>query len=145
MTAKKYLNQAYQLDQRVNSKLQQIDALRSLTQKVTSRMKADVVSSTRNVTSLEDAIIRLMEAENELNLQIDALVDLKKDIMKKLDRISNFEYQIVLEKRYLCFQTWQEIASDLKFGLRWVHVIHTKALHALEEVLNKGTNASSML
>ena len=36
MTAKEYLGQAYRLDQRINSKLQQVDSLRSLTQKITA-------------------------------------------------------------------------------------------------------------
>ena len=70
MTAKEFLGQAYRLDQRINSKLQQIDSLRGLTQKVTQSYDSEVVSRTRNVTSLEDAIIRLMEAEEELNQQI---------------------------------------------------------------------------
>ena len=63
MTAKEFLGQAYRLDQRINSKLQQIDSLRGLTQKVTQSYDNEVVSRTRNVSSLEDAIIRLMEAE----------------------------------------------------------------------------------
>ena len=82
MNAKDYLGQAYRLDQRINSKLQQISSLRSLTQRVTASFDGEVVSHTRNVTSLEDAIIRLMEAEEELNRQIDRLVDMKIDIAK---------------------------------------------------------------
>ena len=80
MTAKEYLGQAYRLDQRINSKLQQVDSLRSLTQKITASYDGEVVSHTRNVTSLQDTIIRLMEAEEELNRQIDELVDLKMDM-----------------------------------------------------------------
>ena len=83
MTAKEYLGQAYRLDQRINSKLQQVDSLRSLTQKITASYDGEVVSHTRNVTSLQDTIIRLMEAEEELNRQIDELVDLKMDIARQ--------------------------------------------------------------
>ncbi|MDE6666595.1 MAG: hypothetical protein K2K14_10505 [Ruminococcus sp.] len=36
MTTKEYLNQAYQIDQRINSKLTQIENLRSLATRVTS-------------------------------------------------------------------------------------------------------------
>ena len=36
MTATEYLGQAYRLDQRINSKLQQVESLRSLTRKVTA-------------------------------------------------------------------------------------------------------------
>ena len=84
MTAKVYLQQAYKLDQRVNNKLLHIESLRSLTQKVTAAMKESVVSHTSCVTSLEDTIIRLMEAEDELNQQIDALVNLKRESLKQI-------------------------------------------------------------
>ena len=54
MTAKEYLGQAYRLDQRINSKLQQIESLRSLTQRVTVAYGGEVVSHTRNVTSMPE-------------------------------------------------------------------------------------------
>ena len=36
MTAKEYLSQAYRIDQRVNSKLRQVDSLRDLATRATS-------------------------------------------------------------------------------------------------------------
>ena len=96
MTAKEFLGQAYRLDQRINSKLQQIDSLRSLTQKVTQSYDNEVVSRTRNVSSLEDAIVRLMEAEEELNRQIDQLVDTKIEIGKLIEMVHNESYRLLL-------------------------------------------------
>ena len=116
MNAKDYLGQAYRLDQRINSKLQQISSLRSLTQRVTASFDGEVVSHTRNVTSLEEAIIRLMEAEEELNRQIDRLVDMKIDIGKLIDQVHNENYRLILEKRYLCFLPWDQIAEDMGAG-----------------------------
>lgn len=101
MTAKEFLAQAYRLDQRINSKLQQIDSLRSLTQKVTQSYDGEVVSRTRNVTSLEDAIIRLMEAEAELNQQIDQLVDTKIEIGKLIDAVHN-DFTFVHHNSLVC-------------------------------------------
>jgi len=142
MTAKEYLNQAYRLDQRINNKLMQIDALRSLTQKVTSRFKENIVSYTRNVTSLEDTIIRLMEAENELNQQIDDLVDLKREITNRVNTLENIDHRLVLEKRYLCILPWEEIALDMHYSLRGVQSVHTRALAALGEILVKQEGTS---
>jgi len=113
MTAKEFLGQAYRLDQRINSKLQQIDSLRGLTQKVTQSCDNEVVSRTRNVSSLEDAIIRLMEAEEELNRQIDQLVDTKIEIGKLIEKVHNESYRLLLEKRYLCFLAWDQIAAEM--------------------------------
>ena len=137
MTAKEYLSQACRLDQRINAKLEQVEALRSLTRKVTVSYGGEPVSHTRNVTSLEDSIIRLMEAENALNAAIDALVDMKMDIAQCINAVSNHDCQLLLEKRYLCFQTWEQIATDMHYSSRWVHIVHSRALAAIDKVLRE--------
>ena len=135
MTAKEYLGQAYRLDQRINTKLMQIESLRSLTQKVTVAYGGEPVSHTRNVSSLEDAIIRMMEAENELNREIDRLVDLKMDISAVIGAVRNENYRLVLEKRYLCFESWNQIGDEMRYSRRWVRDVHERALDVIEKIL----------
>lgn len=137
MTAKEFLAQAYRLDQRINSKLQQIDSLRGLTQKVTQSYDNEVVSRTRNVSSLEDAIIRLMEAEEELNRQIDQLVDTKIEIGKLIEMVHNESYRLLLEKRYLCFLSWDQIAAEMHYSRRWVLNKHERALEVADKLLRE--------
>lgn len=137
MTAKEYLSQAYRIDQRISSKLEQVMTLRSLTQKITVSYGSEPVSRTRNVSSMEDMIIRLMEAENDLNSTIDELVDLKMDITQCISAVPNRDYQLLLEKRYLCFQVWEQIASDMHYSARWVHIVHARALAAIGKVLRE--------
>ena len=137
MTAKEFLGQAYRLDQRINSKLQQIDSLRGLTQKVTQSYDNEVVSRTRNVSSLEDAIIRLMEAEEQLNMQIDQLVDTKIEIGKLIDMVHNESYRLLLEKRYLCFLSWDQIAAEMHYSRRWVLNKHERALEVADRPLRE--------
>ena len=135
MTAKEYLGQAYRLDQRINSKLQQVDSLRSLTQKITASYDGEVVSHTRNVTSLQDTIIRLMEAEEELNRQIDELVDLKMDITRLIDQVHNESFRLILEKRYLCFLQWDQIAAEMHYSRRWVLNKHDRAVEVVDKLM----------
>ena len=136
MNAKDYLNQAYRLDQRISSKLEQVSALRSLTQKVTASYEGEVISHTRNVTSLEDTIIRLMEAESELNAAIDTLVDLKRDVYATIQKVEKPEYQFLLEMRYLCFKSWVEIADQMHLEEHYVFRVHGQALKEVEKILN---------
>ena len=135
MTAKEYLGQAYRLDQRINSKLQQVDSLRSLTQKIIASYDGEVVSHTRNVTSLQDTIIRLMEAEEELNRQIDELVDLKMDIARLIDQVHNESFRLILEKRYLCFLQWDQIAAEMHYSRRWVLNKHDRAVEVVDKLM----------
>ena len=96
MTAKEYLGQAYWLDRRIDSKLEQLSALRETTTKATSVMNDTPVSHTRNMHSLQDVIAKIIDMENELNHDIDALVDLKRDIKQCIDAVENPEYKTLL-------------------------------------------------
>lgn len=137
MTAKEYLGQAYRLDQRINSKLQQVESLRSLTRKVTASYDGETVFHTRNVTSLEDTIFRLMEAEEELNRQIDELVVLKMDISRMIDRVRNESLRLILEKRYLCFLQWDQIAAEMHYSRRWVLKRHARAVEVVDKLMTE--------
>jgi DNA-directed RNA polymerase specialized sigma subunit len=131
MTAKEYLNQAYWLDRRINSKLEQISSLRDMATKTTGIMSDNVVSHTRNVHSLQDVIAKIIDMQEEINGDIDALVDLKRDIMRTIREIEDPETQTVLELRYLCFKRWEEISVIMNYSVRRVYQIHDEALEKI--------------
>ena len=128
MTAKEYLAQAYRIDQRINSKLEQIVSLRELATKATSTLSDTPPSGSRNVHSMEGIIVKMMELENEINADIDVLVDLKKEIMSIIKKINNPEQQTLLELRYLCFKTWEQIAVDMGYSIQNAYKVHDRAL-----------------
>ena len=96
MTAKEYLNQAYWLDRRIDSKLEQLSALKDMATKTTSVMSDDVVSHTRNVHSMQDVIAKIIDMQAEINADIDQLVDLKREIMQVVKAVQNPEHQTLL-------------------------------------------------
>ena len=89
MTAKEYLNQAYWLDKRIDSKLEQLSALKDMATRTTSVMSGEVVSHTRNVSSMQDVIVKIITMENEVNADIDRLVDLKAEIMRVIKAVAS--------------------------------------------------------
>ena len=131
MTAKEYLNQAYWLDRRIDSKLEQLSALRDTATKTTAVMDGEVVSHTRNVHSLQDVIAKIIDMQEEINGDIDALVDLKRDIMQTIREIEDPVAQTVLELRYLCFKRWEEISVIMNYSVRRVYQIHDEALEKI--------------
>lgn len=63
-----------------------------------------------------------------MHADIDQLVDLKRDIVAIIKAVENPEYQTLLELRYLCFKTWEQIAVDMGYELRYLHKLHHRAL-----------------
>lgn len=127
MTAKEYLSQAYRLDQRIDAKIEQVMSLRNLAAKATSTLSDAAPSGTQNVHRMEDIIIKIIDFENEINADIDRLVDLKREIMRGIKALPNLEYQTLLELRYLCFKSWEQIAIEMNYSIQHIYRMREKA------------------
>lgn len=132
MKIKEYLMQAYRIDQRINSKLEQIAALHDLATKATVTYSDMPKSPNRSGAKIEDAIIKIMDLEDEINRDIDKLVDLKTDITHLIKNLDSHEHQIILEQRYLCFKPWEQIAVDMGYSIQHTFRLHDAALTELE-------------
>jgi hypothetical protein len=135
MNAIEYLSQAYRLDQQIQTKLQQISSLRALSGTLKPFTGNDPVSHTRNVTALEDTVIKIMEEEQALNEQIDRLVDLKKEIARTISQVDDVVYRLILEKRHLCFLMWEQIACEVNYSVRSVQTKYWEAIKVVERIL----------
>lgn len=138
MTTKEYLSQAYRIDQRINSKLEQVASLRVLATKATSTISDNLPSGSQNVQAMEDNIVKIIDLENEINKDIGTLVDLRREIVGVIKRISNPEYQTLLELRYLCFYSWEKVAVEMDYDLRYMHKLHRKALEQCSVFIPNG-------
>ena len=128
MTAKEYLSQAFRLDQRINSKLEQVSRLRNMAVKATGSFQAERISGTRQHSPMESSLVKVIDLEYEINDDIDRLVDLKREIIEVVNSVQPAECQLVLEMRYLSFMTWEEIADRMNYSYRQIHRIHGQAL-----------------
>ena len=126
--AKKYLSQAFGLNQRIESKLGQIEDLHDLATKATVTYSDMPKSPNRDVSRMEDAIIKIIDLENEINQDMMKLVELKKDIIRRIKAVESAALQTILELRYLSYMRWEEIAIELGYGIDNVFRLHRNAL-----------------
>lgn len=131
LTAKEYLSQAYHLDQRINAKLEQVMALRELATKANSTLSDMPRADSPNVCRMEDIILKIVDSENEINAEIDKLVDLKRELRAVIGAVEQPEYQTLLELRYLCFKTWEQIAVAMVYSIQHTYRMHDQALRAV--------------
>ncbi len=128
MTAKDYLCKAYRLDQRINSKLEQVASLNELAMRATSTLSDMPKSPSSTNSKMEDVICRIIDLQDEINKDIDKLVDLKINIVSIIKTVPNPEHQMLLELRYLCFKTWEQIAVEMGYSVRNIYHLHGAAL-----------------
>lgn len=128
MTAREYLSQAYYLDQRINSKIEQVESLNDLARKAGCAISGMPRNPDRAVSSMANAVERIVDLQAEVNADIERMVRLKAEIMAVIRQVEDPELQTLLEKRYLNFHTWGQIAVDMGYNVRHLYRIHDRAL-----------------
>ena len=132
METKAYLERARNINIQIDSKLEQVSALRQLAIKASSTLSPVPPSGTPDPHRLEETIAKMMDMEHEVDEDIDHLVDLKADIMKVISRVPDDRERVVLELRYLAFKDWASIADAIGLHIRQVYRLHDEALKHIE-------------
>jgi len=138
-TAKDYLSQAYRIDQRINSKIEQVSSLHDLATKATSTLSDIPPSGTRNFHSMENIICKILDLESDINTDLNNLLDLKREIVELIKSISNHEYQTIMELRYLCYKPWEQIAVNMDYSIHHLYKIHNAALEYFSDLMKHDT------
>jgi len=139
MTAKEYLMQAKFLDMRINSKIQQVEALNDLATSASLVLTGMPRNPNKATSKMADAVAKIVDLQAEINHDIDALVDLKKEISSTIKAVPSSELQTLLEKRYLCFQSWEVIAVDMDYSMHHLYKLHNQALEICNGLLKQDT------
>ena len=122
MTAKQYLNQAKTLDIDIKTKLEELHQLKQKAKCVQSVAISERVqsSSTNNSNKIIDKIVDL---QNDINIEIARLVDLKAVMRGKIANVYNQKYIDVLTNIYInCFtleKTAEVMGKNRSTICRW--------------------------
>lgn len=131
MTAKEYLSQAFHIDQRISSKLSQVMRLREAATNCTATLTDMPRPDSPSRQQMADTICKIVDLEREINEDIDRLVDLKAEARRAINAVSDPDQQLILELRYLCYKSWEEIAEEIGYSETWIHKLHGRALQCI--------------
>ena len=128
MTALDFLSQAYRLDLRIDSKLEQLNFLNELATKCTATISAMPRNPNQRISSMADTVAQIVDLQSEIDCDIQQLIDIKRRIVACIKAVDNKEFQTLLELRFLCGYTWEEIASKMGFSIQHTYRMRDRAL-----------------
>lgn len=128
MTAKEWLQSAPKLDRRIDRKIEQLERLKSLAERVTTTISDMPRGTSPDPHRSETVRLNIIEMESDINADIDRLVDLKRAICREINGLDRQEYQDVIEMRYLNGYDWDKIAQEMHYTKRWTLKLHGQAL-----------------
>lgn len=83
----------------------------------------------------EKLIFKFIEYRQKLDGDIEKMLEMRKEAIEKINKLSKKEYVYILYHRYLLNQKWEQIAIDLDYTYRQITNLHGEALKNLEDFL----------
>lgn len=128
MTTKEYLKQVYRLDRRIELDRQKIEKLRAV---LDYKPPSGGSGSGSSADRIPDTLAKIIEYEEQAERLTKRYIELYIEIEKAIAAVGDPVLREVLERRYLLYQKWEEIADAMHRDLRWVYRLHGKALQQL--------------
>lgn len=135
--AKEFFQQIRNIDQQIDTKCEHLERLKSLSTKITSTMKEDVVKSSGSGRTMENSVEKIIELQAEINEEIDRYIDLKKEAILIIEKLENEKHRRILEERYLLGKTFEQISVDMDYSYFGICKLHGSALNAADVVIQQ--------
>ncbi len=127
MTAKEYLNQARVLDMLINAKQSELYSLKLMATSISSPVISEKVQSGGENNTMR-IIDKIVDLQNEINLEIDKLVTLKSEIREKIGNVYNQKFITLLTDKYINGFTLEQIAERMDISYTTICKLHGEAL-----------------
>lgn len=142
MKAYHYLSQVYHIRRKIRFRQERIVLLNAQLSRSGFRAGNDPVKVSLNVTAGQDAVIRLVEAKEELEREVARLEAKKQEITDTIAGVEDPMQNAVLELRYLNGRSFDEIAEILEYTERWIYASHRQALREVQRILDAREKSS---
>ncbi len=133
MTAKKWLVRGWKVNREIDALLRMKRETWDMVTAATAGGDGEPVQSTADPHSFD----RYVELEDLIDARINALIDIKREIVAAVSQVPNSQYRALLIERYTEFWPWERIAADMGYSFRRVTQLHGAALRALDPIIEK--------
>ena len=137
MEAKEFLKQPERLDLRIKNKLIEKQQWRDIALGITSSTEGERVQSSGAKSKMADAVIKLVDAEAEIDSLVDELIDTKKKVIQTIEQLDSATEYNVLHMRYIQYLSLQEIADHYHRDYGWATTTHGRALKSVQNILDE--------
>ena len=134
ITAKEYLGQVRQLSDRIKMLQEEIRNLKELSVSIGAIQQGEKVMSSTSGDKMADTICLIDEKIEEYEGLVKKFTMTRAKVFKDIGKIDNVVYQQILYQKYCALKKWEQIATDMGYGYRWLLRLHGRALEEFRQV-----------
>lgn len=133
MSAKQWLSRGWKLNEEINTLLEEKERAFADACSTTAASSGERVQSSSGNSS-ERKFIHYADYSKLIDERIDQLYAIKQEISDAIYKVESSTYRTLLVKRYIQFKTWETIADEMNYDVRWIHRLHGRALNKVGEI-----------
>ena len=141
MTTKEYLSQVKKLDKMINGRLRDLEDMKDLAVSISSkRPVADLVISSGRKDRLESIVVKILDAESEIDAMVDKYIDQRSVIVDQIESLDIKEFSVL---RMKFIDGWgadkilEQLNKDDIYSERQMYRICNKAMDIFEKKYGK--------
>ena len=139
MKIKDYLKMPYRLTKQIARHKREVEHWRAMAYSLSQDTTEPHYHPNRATSASYEKCIEMADAlEHTIAEEEQRLADLKEEVMSNIIKLEDTDHRILLQMRYLNFDSWQDISLTLCYSESYTYKIHGRALECLQEILKKG-------
>lgn len=124
------------LNNKINNLLMERSQLKSMLENVKGQQLHERISGTKD-TDFSAALDKLIALEKEIDSLVDEYVDQRKKIISALELIRDDRYRELLNYRYVCGLSLNQISKKMNFSYNYIRKLHRRAIYVYDKVGTK--------
>lgn len=132
MNIRQFLGRHFEINNAINSKLEQLKELRHLAASAPSPTLSESHCTGTYSDRVGRTAARIIDLDREINEEIDRLVEIKIQIRGMIDTLHDSTQRTILERHYILHESWEVIAEKVGYSPRHITRLHNQAITALE-------------
>ena len=129
---KQWLNRARGIDKEISALLDARDIALARCLSITTHPQKAKVQGYQDQRG-DAARIKYLTLEEKLDRLVDALCDVKSEILDVVGRVGDGTLRTLLIERYINLKTWERVAVDMGYSWKQMHRLHGKALGVVKD------------
>lgn len=133
ISAKEYLKSIRTLDMAIKVKEEELYRLKLNIASLAPQTTGERVMNS-STTDMMSTVDKIVDMQAVINAEIDRLVNLKEEARSKINQLKDTRYVSLLTDYYINCKTWEQVAEDMGYDLRWVYRLHGRALQSFSKI-----------
>ena len=136
MTVKEFLQSVRNQDGLLRAYELELEDLRRRAYNISSPKLGDKIQA-NHLTTLDEIVEKLERQAEKVNQAWGKLIELREKAKALIQKEHDNDCRCILYRYYILGQTWEQIAVEMNYTIRWTYKLHGKALQDLEKEFTK--------